>query len=460
MSLRIRLTLLYTILLGSILLLFGGLVYGLVSVIMLNSIDNSLQQTSNDIISLLKINGGDQFDARSISTFEPSANLLIQVWGTNNELQISRPNTWKAALDQNAWVSETTLYSTSTVEGIHLRVLTTPLTSLRGPAGILQVGVDLQLLDLIQQTLSKILIYLTSGAMLITFLVTWFLTKRVLAPLTTMTSIATQISWADDLSRRIPIDAFRNDEVGRLVMAFNKTLARLEKLFGSQQRFLADVSHELRTPLTVIKGNIGLIRKYGADEESLTGIEGEVDRLTRLVGDLLLLSQAESGVLNLDFVKVDLGTVLVEVMQQMSVLAEKKVKLKLKTIDQAIVQGDRDRLKQVFLNLISNAIAYTPNKGSVEVSLIKGEHQAIFAVKDTGAGISPEDLPHIFERFYRGDKSRTHTPTSGFGLGLSIAKWITEKHGGKIEVESQVNAGIRTANAGTTFSVYLPLADD
>jgi Signal transduction histidine kinase len=453
MSLRIRLTLLYTILLGSILLLFGGLVYGLISVVMLNTIDNSLKQTSSEIIGLLKINGGDQFDARSISAFEPSANLLIQVWGANNELQISRPTSWKTALDQNAWVSETTLFTTSTVQNVHLRVLTTPLTSLRGPAGILQVGVDLQLLDIIQQTLTKILIYLTAAGMLITFIVTWFLTRQALAPLTTMTNVATQISKADDLSRRIPSDTFRDDEVGRLVMAFNRTLSRLEKLFGAQRRFLADVSHELRTPLTVIKGNIGIIRKYGADEESLSGIESEVDRLTRLVGDLLLLNQAEAGVLNLDFVKVDLGTVLVEVMQQMSVLAEKKVKLKLKTIDQAIVLGDRDRLKQVFLNLISNAIAYTPSKGSVEVSLIKGEHQAIFAVKDTGAGISAEDLPHIFERFYRGDKSRTHTPTSGFGLGLSIAKWITEKHGGKIEVDSQLEVG-------TTFTVSLPLAEN
>jgi heavy metal sensor kinase len=452
MSLRVRLTLLYTILLGSILLLFGGLVYGLVSLIMLNTIDSSLQQTSNEIISQLKINGGEQFDARSISNFEPTANILIQVWGTNHQLQISRPTGWKEALDQNAWVNERSAFSTSTIEGLHLRVLTTPLTSLRGSAGILQVGIDLSLLDMIQQALTRILLYLTSIAMVITFLITSLLTRRVLSPLTTMTSIAAQITRADDLSRRIPIEEFRNDEVGKLVLAFNKTLERLETLLGSQQRFMADVSHELRTPLTVIKGNIGLIRKYGADEESLNGIELEVDRLTRLVGDLLLLSQAESGVMPMDFVDVDLGTVLVEVMQQMIVLAGNKVKVKLKTIDQAIIKGDPDRIKQVFLNLISNAIAYTPQKGIVEVSLIRGEKEAIFMVKDNGAGISPEDLTHIFERFYRGDKSRTHTETSGFGLGLSIAKWITEKHGGKIEVESQIKQG-------TTFTVYLPLAE-
>jgi signal transduction histidine kinase len=435
------------------LLLFGGLVYGLVSVIMVNNIDQSLQTSSDEIIALLKINRGEQFDARSISTYEPSENIYIQVWGSNHELQISRPTGWKVALDQNAWVGGATTFSTSTVNGLHLRVLTTPLVSMRGPAGILQVGVDLGLMDIIQGTLTKILIFLTICAMLITAWLTWLLTKHGLAPLTTITHIATQISNADDLARRIPINEFRNDEVGHLALAFNKTLERLETLFGSQRRFLADVSHELRTPLTVIKGNIGIIRKFGVDEESLSGIENEVDRLTRLVGDLLLLNQAESGVMPLDRMKVDLGSVLMDVMQQASVLAGKKIKVKLVNIDQAIVNGDPDRLKQVFLNLISNAIAYTPEKGTVEVNLSKEGSMALFSVKDNGAGISPEDLPHIFERFYRGDKSRTHTPTSGFGLGLSIAKWITEKHGGKIEVESQLKQG-------TTFRVYLPLVEE
>jgi heavy metal sensor kinase len=453
MSLRIRLTLLYTILLGSILLLFGGFVYGLVSLIMINNIDNSLQSASNDLVELLRLNSGGEFDPHSITGYEPNANIIIQVWSTNQELQISRPTGWNQALDQNAWATGVTNYTTNTIENLHLRVLTTPLTSERGPAGILQVGANLSMVDIVQQSLAKILLYLIFFSMVTTFGITWFMTKQAFTPLTTMAKIAIQITRADDLSRRIPIENFRDDEVGRLVLAFNKTLERLEKLFGSQQRFLADVSHELRTPLTVIKGNIGLIRKYGADEESLTGIESEVDRLTRMVGDLLLLNQAESGVMPLDFVKVDLGTVLIEVMQQMTVLAGERVKLNLVGIDQAIINGDRDKIKQVFLNLISNSISYTPRGGTIEVNLKKDGKQAVFYVKDNGAGISSEDLPHIFERFYRGDKSRTHTATSGFGLGLSIAKTITEKHGGRIEVESQLNQG-------TTFRVYLPLVEE
>ena len=453
MSLRIRLTLLYTLLLGSIILLFGGLVYGLVSISMINNIDQSLQKTNDNLIPLLKINSGGQFDPRSIASFEPTANILIQVWGTNHELQFSRPTGWKEALDQNAWLNSGTNFSTATTNNLHLRVLTTNLTSMRGPAGILQVGVNLSLLDMIQTTLAEILIYLTAAAMFITFLVTWLLTNKVLSPLTTMTSIATQITSADDLSRRIPMEELHDDEISWLVVAFNKTLERLEKLFTSQQRFLADVSHELRTPLTVIKGNIGIIRKFGADKESLEGVESEVDRLTRLVGNLLLLNQAESGVMALDLVKIDLGAILLEVMQQMSVLAGDKVKLNLTAIDQAFINGDKDRIKQVFLNLISNAISYSHKNGVVEVKLVKLDDEAVISVKDNGAGISPEDLPHIFERFYRGDKSRKHTSTSGFGLGLSIAKWITEKHGGKIEVESELNQG-------TIFRVYFPLLEE
>lgn len=453
MSLRLRLTLLYTTLLGSILLLFGGLVYGLVSVILINNIDQSLQQTSDDLLVMLRVNSGGQFDARSISAYQPTENLLIQVWGADHQLQISRPTGWKVSLDQNAWLEGATTFTTARTEDQHLRVLTTPLSSIRGPAGILQVGIDLGLMDVIQNTLSKILILLTGLGLVITCLVTWLMTGRALAPLSTITNIATQITKADDLSRRIPLETSRDDEVGKLVLAFNKSLERLEKLFSSQQRFLGDVSHELRTPLTVIKGNIGLVRKFGPDEESLSGIEGEVDRLTRMVGDLLLLNQAESGMMPLDLVKIELDSVLLEVIQQLSVLAGDKVKVNLVSIDQAQVNGDHDRIKQVFLNLISNAIAYTPKGGVVEVTLEKVQNQAVVTIKDNGPGISENDLPHIFERFYRGDKSRKHTATTGFGLGLSIAKWITEKLGGKIEVESKLQKG-------TIFKVYFPLIKD
>jgi len=263
------------------------------------------------------------------------------------------------------------------------------------------------------------------------------------------------ITQADDLSRRIPYQGPAEDELGQLIHSFNKTLGRLESQFHMQRRFMADVGHELRTPLTVVKGNVDLMRRMGStDEESLSSIESEVDRLTRLVGDLLLLAQAESGKITLDRRTMELDTLVLEALSQMRVLVRDKLQLRLGDIDQVLVCGDRDRLKQVLVNLIGNSIKYTPSGGEVVVGLGKEGNQARLTVRDNGPGIPAEDLPHIFERFYRGEKSRTRTQDGkGFGLGLSIAYWIVRNHGGRIEVDS-------TEGHGTTFCVWLPLAEE
>jgi two-component system, OmpR family, sensor kinase len=186
------------------------------------------------------------------------------------------------------------------------------------------------------------------------------------------------------------------------------------------------------------------------DEESLDTIEDEADRLTRLVGDLLLEAQVESGKLPLYFAPVELDTLLLEVFREMRVLARDRVNIKLTEIDQIVVNGDRDRLKQVLINLISNAIKYTPKGGDIYLSLGRVGENARLIVRDTGQGIATEDLPHIFERFFRAEKSRTRTKTSGFGLGLSIAYWIVNHHGGRMEVDS-------AENKGATFCIYLPI---
>jgi signal transduction histidine kinase len=269
-----------------------------------------------------------------------------------------------------------------------------------------------------------------------------------------VTRTALQITNADDLSRRIPYSGPPNDEIGQLIRAFNQTLSRLENLFNTQRRFLADVGHELRTPLTVIKGNVDLMRRMNCtDDESMDSIETEVDRLTRMVGDLLLLAQAESGKLPLVKEVVELDTMLLEVLNQMRVLARDRLQMRLGEIDQVLVCGDKDRLKQVLVNLIGNAIKYTPQGGEIVIGLGKAENKARLTVSDNGPGIPAEDLPYIFERFYRGEKSRTRgRDGKGYGLGLSIAYWIVRNHGGQIEVSSQ-------EQKGTTFCVWLPLAE-
>ncbi|MGC8856671.1 MAG: sensor histidine kinase, partial [Anaerolineae bacterium] len=156
------------------------------------------------------------------------------------------------------------------------------------------------------------------------------------------------------------------------------------------------------------------------------------------------------GKLTLNLAPVDLDGLLLEVFQEMHVLAGNKVRLHLTEIDQLQVNGDRDRLKQVLLNLVANAIQYTPQGGDVFLSLARVGEQARLIVRDTGPGIPAEDLPHIFERFYRAEKSRTRSSASGFGLGLSITRWIVEHHGGTITVESK-------EGKGTIFAIWLPL---
>lgn len=453
MSLRLRLILLYTTLLGSVLLLFGGLVYGLASANLYNKIDNSLRSAAEDLVDLLRLNLNGQFDARSVANYQPTENLIIQVWGTDGRIQFARPTGIGTSMDSATRIHGITAIKTVTVGGQNLRVLTVPLSTTRGPAGTLQIAITLTILDEVQRTLSVILIFLTAVAMVVSIIATSLSTRQVLKPLDTMTKIATQITRADDLSRRIPTDRIREDEVGKLITAFNQTLSRLDTLFSSQQRFLGDVSHELRTPLTVIKGNVGLMRRIGADAESMSSIDSEVDRLTRLVGDLLLINQTETGSMALHFEKVDLDVVLLDVFKQMKVLTGDRVRLNLDGLAPIQISGDIDRLKQVFLNLVGNAIQYTHPGGEVLISMQTGEKWVRVSVKDNGPGISEEDLPHIFERFYRGEKSRKRTKGIGFGLGLSIVQWIVNQHGGTIDVVSAIKKG-------TEFIVQFPLIEE
>lgn len=452
MPLRLRLTLLFASMLGGTLLLFGSLVYGLVSLILVGQVDAILALQADSVLKELQVNAAGQFDTRRLDEIQPTDNnLVFQVWGSDLSLQFARPRGWQTPLDPIGRQAGTTFFNSSTSRGVRLRVVSIPVTTARGPSGVLQVGVSLNLLDATQRVLASVLIILAILSVLISAWLASLVVNRALAPLATATQIATTITKADDLSRRIPMNVPPETEIGQLIQAFNETLSRLESLFTTQRRFVADVSHELRTPLTVIKGEVGLMRKIReVDDDSLNSIEAEVDRLTRLVGNLLLLAQAESGRLPLDLKPVELDTVMLEVFQQVKTLAGDKVNLQISGIDQVLIIGDRDRIKQVLLNLVGNAVQYTPPGGLVSISLDRVEERARVIVTDTGPGIPAEDLTHIFERFYRGEKSRSRSMGSGFGLGLSIAYWIVRNHGGSIDVNS-------VEGQGTSFCVWLPL---
>jgi signal transduction histidine kinase len=380
--------------------------------------------------------------------------VYLQIWGLNGEILYNpRPlnNFATTPFDDSGLHQDYPEYRDVVGPDWHIRVLSIPMEQEGKRLATLQIASKLDVVDAARDDLTEILSIIWIVAVLFSGIAVWVTMGQTLKPLAAITETVEQINRADDLSRRIPYSGPDDDEIGSMVGSFNQTLERLEALFTSQQRLLADVSHELRTPLTVIKGNVDLMRRMKSlDQESLASIDQEAGRLTRLVGGLLLLAQAETGKLALVMGKVELDLLITEVFQEMSILAASKLRLHLNEIDQVYVNGDRDRLKQVFINLVANSIQYTPQGGDVYLSLEQIKEQARVIVRDTGPGIPAEDLPHIFERFYRAEKSRTRGKSTGFGLGLSIANWIVEKHGGRIEVVSQ-------EGKGTTFAVWLPL---
>jgi heavy metal sensor kinase len=457
MSLRARLTIIYTTVLGAVLVLFGLAVYGLINTVLIRQIDDSLQRAAGDFISVGRVDETGRFVFTQPVSLD--SGVFVQVWDSEANLvaisQSTDPGSrLRQPLDTENLNTTEVVFTNVDINGTSFRVLSVPLSANEMPIGVLQAGTSLSIIGAVRTDLIQFLLVLSAVATVLAGLIGLAIARRALAPLGTVTETALQITRADDLSRRIPYSGSPDDEVGRLIIAFNDTLARLDKLFTTQRRFIADIGHELRTPLTVMRGNLDLMHRTDKkDPESIQSIELEVDRLTRLVGDLLLLAQAEVGKLPLDRRQVELDTLLLEVFAQIRVLAAERIEVKIGDIDQVLVCGDRDRLKQVALNLLANAVKYTPEGGAVRADLSKDGDWAVLSVKDNGPGIAEEDLPHIFERFYRGDKARHRgSDGTGFGLGLSIAYWIVRNHGGEIQVDSALGKG-------TTFHLRLPLAD-
>jgi len=234
-------------------------------------------------------------------------------------------------------------------------------------------------------------------------------------------------------------------------------ISRLRHSFDQVRQFSVDASHELRTPITIMRGEVELaLRNPKAPEEYrrilVSNLE-EIVRLSAIIDNLLTLSKAETGQHDIHFdEQVDLSVLIAELFEDIEIIAQKKqMNILLARNEPIAISGDSIRLRQLFLNLIDNAIKYTPEKGTVTISSERSGEWAVVRVKDTGIGISPEDRSKIFDRFYRVDKGRSRD-MGGSGLGLSIAKWTAELHKGRIEVESE-------PGCGSTFSVFLPLRE-
>jgi len=284
----------------------------------------------------------------------------------------------------------------------------------------------------------------------------YLIAGRAFRPVDRLVNEVQAITDGRSLHRRLPVAA--GEEIARLAVTVNEMLERLEKSFAALRRFTADASHELKTPLAVLRAdveramsdNAPRVEKMVALEEALQ----ETARMADLVESLLTLARADEGRFDLHRERIDLEPLTREVYETTSILGEAAgLQVELAEAESAIVLGDYNRLRQLFLNLATNAIKYTPRGGRVEFSLTRYEKTVTFTVRDTGVGISSADLPHIFERFYRADRARSRlAERGGFGLGLAISQWIAEAHGGTISVRSRLARG-------STFTVTLPLAE-
>jgi heavy metal sensor kinase len=281
--------------------------------------------------------------------------------------------------------------------------------------------------------------------------VAYLLARKALAPVDAIRRAAEAIT-PDRLHDRLPVPN-PGDELGRLAATVNAMLGRLERSFAEMRRFTADASHELRTPLTAIRVEAEATLDRAATPDEYRALVGSVleecGRMARLTDQLLALAREDAGVARHDPAPVDLGELVGGVAEALRPLAEaKRLALTTDLATGVVVAGDPIRLRQVAMNLIDNAVKYTPEGGSIRVSVGRADGRAVFAVADTGEGIAAEHLPRVFDRFYRVDKARSRE-MGGTGLGLSIVRSIVAAHGGAVELAT-------TPGAGTTATVTLP----
>jgi heavy metal sensor kinase len=279
----------------------------------------------------------------------------------------------------------------------------------------------------------------------------YWLTTRSLAPLSWMAEQARAIT-GNNLESRLDIGNAAQ-ELTMLAGSFNELLTRLDLSFAGMRRFVADASHELRTPISVIRGeaDVALSHDRGAGEyrESLAIVLDESRRLSRLVDDLLNLARADAGHVRLQPQDFYFNDLLADCCRSVQSLASaRKIQLEWRCAGDVPFRGDEELLRRLVVNLLDNAIRYTPADGKVSATLEAPGPEVQIRVADTGIGIAPDAAPHVFERFYRGDKARSRAE-GGFGLGLAIVKWIAESHNGVVELSSQ-------PESGSVFTVTLP----
>jgi heavy metal sensor kinase len=332
-----------------------------------------------------------------------------------------------------------------------LRISNSLVPGAGATAYLLQVGASLGPNDATRRRYRGLLLLGVPVCLLLAGAGSWWLSAFALAPLIRLAGAAREID-VRTLERRLPTRG-AHDELDDVARAFNGVLERLEQAVGEMRQFSAALAHELRTPLAALRGEIelslGRLGSADANREQLASQIEEIDRLKRLIEQILTLARAEAGQIPLTFVPLDAGELAASLVDELEPVAQARgIALTCERAPGAIVRADAEWLRRLLINLLDNALKFTGDGGQVWVQVAPSGGRVTIGVRDTGPGIAPADRPHVFERFFRADPSRTSS-TDGAGLGLSLVRWIVERHGGTVAVESEVGVG-------TTFAVTLP----
>lgn len=468
MSIRMRLTLLYSLILALTLVAFSLILYLTQAQAIMNDTRKSLARRAESLIegplaqeASLSHGTGDN-KGGSKPDPSPKIGMFTQICNLDGQVLDRSPNMdeslvlplSEAALAASrrgeTWIEIGVIGSERAL--IHNQPFTPPQDNI--PL-ILQVAASLADQDQTLNTLGRILIIGISVAVIAAFGIGWLLAGLALRPINRLRQTAQAIGAERDFNRRVDYTG-PNDEIGQLATTFNNMLAELqasyvqvEETLQTQRRFVADASHELRTPLTTLRGNIGLLQREPPIRpedraDVLTDMVDETERLMRLVNDLLVLARADAG-RTLQPEPVPLKPLLDDIHQQVKLLTPQR-SIICRSIPEVTVIGDSDCLKQMLLILLDNALTHTPPEARVILTTVLDDDHVTIEVSDNGPGIAPAHLPHIFDRFYRGDTARSG---GGAGLGLAIARELAEAQQGSLKVKSVVGEG-------TIFTLTLP----
>jgi len=473
LGIRLQLMLWYTAVFAALLLFTGAFFYQHLEHSLEASLDSTLQVRAQQIAGGIVLTGGTVtvrdvtgdlpgFDAnpndQRLSPVDVNNGALVRLLDAHGKLLHQTPafralrvpaESVAQPLQGTAWQGTVT-----SSDGQEVRLFSRALTENGQLFAVIQVGESLVQLHTLLHKLVGELLVVGLLVLLACALGSYWLAARAFAPIQRLAATARAIK-AGDLRSRVTVPTAR-DEVQYLALTLNEMIDSLDQAFSRQRRFVADASHELRTPVAVIRNKTDVALLGASTQQDyvtvLQGINAEAERLGNLISDLLALARGDEGRTQFERESVRLDLLAGAVAANGEPLAaERAITLEVQAPRPVTILGDEARLIQVVMNLLENAVRYTHPGGRVTVVVEARKNQARLAVRDTGIGIEPEHLPHIFERFYRVDPARRHRGGSSSGLGLSIVEWVVRAHGGAVAVESQLGQG-------SCFTVTLPLA--